>query len=219
MIKIVRPRARIGTSRRAGIRDLLDWNLYSPLYSRSDYSGVRLLFRGCPLPEDMRHVLVILDTEVLHDFGVLKQWRLPVHRERPGISTGIVNGDLVVQMRRIGTTVALDDMQLLGMRVADSIKPKLVVESDRVYDQRVSLPCTSRIAVPGGVQVLGMAAAVHEDLPVGMHVSLDQEDDQLGSLDNLPRKRGHARDARGHATRIRVVFRQPLPGELDSAGL
>src|ERR1700674_2809531 len=105
------------------------------------------------------------------------------------------------------------------MRVASAIKPKLVVESHRVYDQRVSLPRTPGIAVPGGIEVLGMAAPVHEDLPVGMHVPFNQEDDQCGGLDNLPGKRSHAWYARGQAARIRIVFRQPLLGELESPGL
>src|SRR5882672_5390412 len=103
------------------------------------------------------------------------------------------------------------------MRVAGAIKPKLVVESHRVHHQRVSFPLARRIAVPGGVHVLGMAAPVHEDLPVGMHVSLHQEDDQLWGLDNLPWIRSHAWYASRQAIRVRIVFRQALLGELERA--
>ena len=80
-------------------------------------------------------------------------------------------------MRCIGTAVALDHMQLFRMRMADPIEPEFVVESYCVYDERISLPCAPGIAKPRRIQVLGMAAAVHEDLPVGVHVSFNQEDD------------------------------------------
>src|SRR4029077_21284545 len=75
------------------------------------------------------------------------------------------------------------------------------------------------IAEPTGIEVLGMGAAVHEDLAIGVYVSLDQEDDQLGSLDNLERKRRLARDAGREATRVGIVFREALLAELDGPGL
>src|SRR4029077_12862 len=167
----------------------------------------------------MGDVLIILDAEVLHDFGVLKQGRMAVERERPGISAGVVDGDFIVQVTRIGPAITLDYVKLLGMRMADAIEPKLVVESHRVYDERVSIPFAAGIAEPTGIEVLGMGAAVHEDLAVGMHVSFDQEDDQLGSLDNLERKRRLARNARGQATRVGVVFREALLAELQGPRL
>src|ERR1700730_10930318 len=144
---------------------------------------------------------------------------MAVERERPRISAGVVDGDFVVQVSPVGTAITLDYVKLLGMRMADAIEPKLVVESHRVYDERVSLPFPPGIAEPTGIKVLGMRAAVHEDLAVGMHVSFDQEDDQLGSLDNLERKRRLARDARGQATCVGIIFREALFAELQGPGL
>src|SRR5579863_3233890 len=144
---------------------------------------------------------------------------MAVERKRPGISSGIVDGDFVVQVTRIGAAITLDDVKLLGVRMADAIEPKLVVESHRVYNERVSLPFAPGIAEPTGIEVLGMGAAVHEDLAVGMHVSFDQEDDQLGSLDNLERKWRLARDARGQATRVGIVFREAPLAELEGPRL
>src|ERR1700680_1835463 len=144
---------------------------------------------------------------------------MAVERKRPGISAGIVDGDFVVQVSPIGATITLDYVKLLGMRMADAIEPKLVVESHRVYDERVSLPFAPGITEPTGIKVLGMNTAIHEDLAVGMYVSFDQEDDQLGGLDNLERKRRLARDARGQATRVGIVFREALLAELQGPRL
>src|SRR5579859_588046 len=144
---------------------------------------------------------------------------MAVERKRPGISSGVVDGDFVVQVSPIGAAIALDYVKLLGMRMADAIEPKLVVESHRVYDERVSLPFAPGIAEPTGIKVLGMRAAVHEDLAIGMHVSFDQEDDQLGSLDNLERKRRLAWDARGQAARVGIVFREALFAEFEGPRL
>src|SRR3984893_13579317 len=105
------------------------------------------------------------------------------------------------------------------MRMADAIQPKLLVDSHRVYDERVSIPFAAGIAEPTGIEVLGMGAAVHEDLAIGVYVSFDEEDDQLGSLDNLERKRRLARDAGREATRVGIVFREALLAELDGPRL
>src|SRR5690242_15344629 len=110
-------------------------------------------------------------------------------------------------------------MKLFGMGVTNAIKPKLVVESDGVHDQRISLPLSAGVTEPGGIEIFGGAAAVHENLPVGMHVPFDENYDQLGSLDNLERKRSVTRDGRGQAIRFRVIFREPLSRDLDGPRL
>src|SRR5260370_41693222 len=92
------------------------------------------------------------------------------------------------------------------MRVAGAIKPKLVVESNRVHHQRVSFPLAYRVAIPGGIQVLGMAAPVHEDLPIGVHVPFQQENDQLWGLDKLPWVDSHVWQSGRQIMAVRVGF-------------
>ena len=81
-----------------------------------------------------------------------------------------------------------------------------------------------RVAVIGGLQILlGMAAPVHKDLPVAVHVALEQENDQLGGLDDLIWKGILA----WHAIRQTIGFRigalsfgrRTILGELDSPRL
>src|SRR5690348_6989641 len=105
------------------------------------------------------------------------------------------------------------------MRMPDPVEPKLVVESHGIDNQRVSLPHASGIAEPRWIQILGMAAAVHKDLPVGMYVAFDQKEDEFGSLNDFERKRSLARDTRGQAACVRIIFRQPRPCELECPGL
>src|ERR1700746_797076 len=96
---------------------------------------------------------------------------MPVNLERPGIGAGIVDSDLELQVRGIGARITFDHMQLLSMWVAGSVEPSLVIESDRVYDQRVSFPMAPRVAIIRGLQIVcGMATPVHEDLPVALPV-------------------------------------------------
>src|SRR5215469_663332 len=161
-------RAGLGTTREVRGRK-------APASGRS-YTGFAVsLFCGPPLAEDVGDVLVIFAAEVLHDIGVLQQGRLPVHRERPGISAGIVDGDLVAEVPCIWAPIALDYVELLCVWVTDAIEPELIIESDRVHNEGVSLPLSSGIAKPRWIEVLGVAAGVHEDLPVGVHVPLDQD--------------------------------------------
>src|SRR5262249_24504383 len=64
----------------------------------------------------------------------------------------------------------------------------------------------NRVAIPGGIGVLGMSASVHENLPVAMDVAFKQEIDVGRSLDNFPwigRVAGHAR---GEAVGFGIVL-------------
>src|SRR6202167_4554363 len=79
------------------------------------------------LAEDVAYVLIVLVTDVLQDFGILHQRRVPVHGKRLGVSSRIVDHDFVVQAGIIGAPVTLRDMELFGVRVSREIEPKLVV--------------------------------------------------------------------------------------------
>ena len=66
---------------------------------------------------------------------------------------------------------ALDRVQLLGVRRALAIEPELVVEADRVDDERVlAFPAADRMAEPRRIELRRMLAAVHEDLAVAVDV-------------------------------------------------
>ena len=56
------------------------------------------------------------------------------------------------------------------MRVAGEIEPELVVIADRIHHQRVAVPGADGIAIPGGIGIGGMLAAVHEDLAEAVDV-------------------------------------------------
>src|SRR5487761_740319 len=106
--------------------------------------------------------------------------------ERPGVSSRIVDGDFVYQGPEIFSGIALDGMKLLGMRMAFEIEPELVVESHCVDYQRVAVPASDGVPVPGRVRIGGMLAPVHEDLPVAVDVALEQEKDVSRSLNDPP---------------------------------
>src|SRR5688572_14559670 len=92
--------------------------------------------------------------------------RAETQRERLGKRTGIVDCDFVVEGPEADARPPLDDMELLGVRRAAAIPPPLVVEPDRIDHEGVSLPAPDRLAEPGRRGILGVLAAVHEDLPI-----------------------------------------------------
>ena len=96
---------------------------------------------------------------------------MPVYSERLGISAWIVDHDFEVQVRIIGPPVTLDGVQFFGVRVPREIEPELIVEADGIDDQGIAFPFAGGVSVPGGVGVVGMSAAVHENLPVAVDVS------------------------------------------------
>jgi len=148
----------------------------------------RRTYGGRPLI--VEKVLVLLDSaDPLVPLARLGDGEVAMCIPGLGIGPGIVDSNLELQVRGIGTLITLGHMQLLGMWMAGSIEPSLVIESDRVYDQRVSFPMAPRVTVIRGLQVVcRMATPVHEDLPVAVHVTLKQENNQLGGLDDLIRK-------------------------------
>src|SRR4249919_876660 len=74
---------------------------------------------------------------------------------------GVFRGDLDLEMRHVRTLHALDDMHLVGM---DRTDLHLVVEADRVHDERVTLPLSDRVALPRRIPVLGMRSPIQENL-------------------------------------------------------
>ena len=83
-------------------------------------------------PDQVLRVFLVLLADVLHDFVARHQAVRRVQRERPRVGARIVDRHILLQRPEIGARVALDGVQLLGMRMPDEIEPELVVEPDRV---------------------------------------------------------------------------------------
>src|SRR6266508_3393993 len=110
------------------------------------------------------------------------------------------------------------------MRMAALIEPELVVESDRVDDERVAFPPPDRMAEPRGIEVGGVLAPVQENLAKAVDVRFIQQ----VQVRRLPVWRrlheppwiaaGHPRYTHRHALRVRVVFRLTRVQELLRPG-
>src|SRR5262249_30524558 len=85
---------------------------------------------------------------VLMDFPVRQQGIRAIEGMRFGEGLGILQSDFHLKVPEIGSAVALDDMQFLGMRDALAVQPGFVVESDGIDDKRVTIPLGDGIAHP-----------------------------------------------------------------------
>src|ERR1700686_5164913 len=94
------------------------------------------------------------------------------HLERFGVGARIENRGFNHKSPQVLTRITFDGMQLVGMRMAFSVEPKAVVESDRVDYERVAIPSADGIAVPTRPPVgfRRMRAAVDADLAVTVDV-------------------------------------------------
>src|SRR6478609_7243640 len=81
--------------------------------------------------------------------------------------TWILEDDVVDERAVVRTRIALDDMQLLGVRRSTSIEPELVVEADGVDDERVALPPADGMPQPRWNEALRMFTAIHVDDAMG----------------------------------------------------
>ena len=92
------------------------------------------------LAGDVLDVLIVLVADVLEQIGTVLIRAVPDHREGPRVRAWIVDGDLVVEMIEVRPAEALDDVQLLGVRMSCEIEPEAIVEAHLVHDERVPLP-------------------------------------------------------------------------------
>ena len=99
----------------------------------------------------MSQILVILVANVFHQLLTRRQAGSADGRKGLCIRSRIVDRDLDRDAAEIGSRVALDRVQLLRMRMAEIIEPELIVESDRIHHQRLSLPVSDRMPVLAGV--------------------------------------------------------------------
>ena len=158
----------------------------------------------------MLDVLVVLVANVFHELPVGPQAGGEFHRERLCVRAGVDDRRLDLHRAQVESRVALDRMQLLRVRMSGKIEPEALVESDRIDDQRVSIPATDRMPIPGRVQILPVVTPVDEDLAVTMDVSLE-EHVQMRCLalqrrpDQPPWIRRDPRNAGREAMRLRIL--------------
>src|ERR1700730_15575564 len=156
----------------------------------------------------MLYVRIVLLADVLHQLPIQQHG---TDRELPGLGVGlrIIDGMFDYKISPVYAPEALNDMQRFGGGKTGGIDPKLAVEADRIHYQRIPVPTANRIPQPGGVRILGMRAAIHEDLPPKMRPALVNDDDQPGRLDNAERERSGIRP--WHPVRQAQAFRIVLP--------
>ena len=92
------------------------------------------------LADDVREVLVVFVADVLHQLVIVLIDRVAVQRKRLRVCPRILDGDFVVQVIEIRTPIALDHVQMVGVRMAREVEPELLVEPDGIDEQRIAFP-------------------------------------------------------------------------------
>ena len=92
----------------------------------------------------MVKVLVVL-ADVLLNLEAGRKVRYALHRPRFDVRAGIIDGRFDFQMAQIGTTVPFNQVQPGRHRLTTRAQPSLVIETDCVDDQRVSVPMADRM--------------------------------------------------------------------------
>ena len=114
-------------------------------------------------------------------------------RPRSGQHLRIVHRHVVVDLLLVDACVALGDVQRVGMKRPGAGQPGLIVEANRVHDQRVAVPAPDRIPHVGRNGIAGMGRVQRDD-PEHAHVLVEHHD--LGwRLHDLNREQAHERNA------------------------
>src|SRR5579871_1303114 len=85
-------------------------------------------------------VLVVFLADVLRQLTVGAPRDVPRDAKRLAVRARIVDQRLVMQRLLARPREAFDDVQLIGVRVAEVVEPRRLVEADDVDDQRVTVP-------------------------------------------------------------------------------
>jgi hypothetical protein len=70
-----------------------------------------------------------------------------------GVRTWIINRHLIFQGVVIHASQAFDEMQPIGMRQRIAIHPGALIKTDRIDDERVSLPMANGMPVIAGREI------------------------------------------------------------------
>ena len=116
----------------------------------------------------------------------------PGKRPRLRVELRIFHRHLVRQMVRVRPRPPFDDVHGVAMRMRVVVNPaQLVLESDRVDDQRVAIPLANAVSKKRGLEILLVSAAVDGDRPKRPHQFVEKHD-AIRVLNNFKR---HSADA------------------------
>ena len=159
---------------------------------------------GILLPHVYR-VSFVFEAVIIDEFAVENQGLCDLHGPGRGVSFGIVDRNLDFEVPVVRPPDPLDHFALLREWISAGIQPEIVAETGGLHHQRVTIPFTGRVAVPGRSGILGERPSVGEDLAV-LHVALGQDEHAAGYRENSfvvivgPDSRSVAR----HAMNVRV---------------
>src|SRR5580704_16871757 len=107
------------------------------------------------LVDQVREVRIVVADELADLF---LRSKLGYSLEGPGSreDAGVFDRNLGLEVAEVGPPVALDHMQLIGVRVRILIQPHLVGEIDAIDDERVAVPTSDGIAVPQEIRLFRM---------------------------------------------------------------
>src|SRR6516164_6944405 len=114
----------------------------------------------------VRAVLFVFVAEVLQNVAVWNQELSDLHRDRPEVHFGVVNGHLEVDMAKIAAVKALLNPQSFAPGMSETVQAPLVIESRGVYDQRIAFPMPNGIAQPRRLGIGGKFSPICVYLPV-----------------------------------------------------
>src|SRR5438034_7309979 len=97
--------------------------------------------------------------------------------------SGIVEGDLDIEMTEIAPAVALGPAESFRVWMAVVIEPRALGETVGFDDQRVAVPASHGVSHPTRIRILGELPAVQVNLAI--REVLDEDHDERGRLDEL----------------------------------
>ena len=155
----------------------------------------------------MIDVDIELVADVFVDFPVLKQRVGSCKRVGLRECLGIFESDFDLKVSQVGPAVAFDHMKLIAVRNSLAVQPGLVIETDRVHNKSVAVPLCNRVSHPQRIKIFGVPATVQKELPIAMHISFIENDDERGRLNKFLRKWRNTRDTGGKAMTFTPGYR------------
>src|SRR5215471_10512854 len=149
------------------------------------YRDLAVCFSG-----QVSRVLFVLCANVFEHIGVGQKSLDEIDRDRLREHLRVGHRDRDLKMPEIAAVKAFLNAHILAVTVAAGIQPGFIVESRRVYNERVAVIFADRITQPCSCWIAGKRAAVGEDLPEdGLHFVQDQNfARRLNDLERLGQK-------------------------------
>src|SRR5467141_464956 len=132
--------------------------------------------------------LVILCADIFLNLPIRFQFEDSLGGPRLRIRLRVVNRVIDLQGVMVNAAETLYNVQGIGMRKTHRIEPGLVVETNRVHDECISLVSANGVPHVCGVEILGMSPAIHKDLPRDGLV-FEDHDDTVAGVNDFPGKR------------------------------